>query len=98
MTFRRAYGVLFGTAYSGPHLWVGDFRKQLAACVLVNRYVVDSGRHKEKTYDEEANLACLLPAWVSQASAHQRRGRAGRVRDGQCYHLFPHRQLESMHE
>ena len=61
-------------------------------------YVVDSGRHKEKTYDEEANLACLLPAWVSRASAHQRRGRAGRVRDGQCYHMFPRYQLRDMDE
>jgi hypothetical protein len=34
---------------------------------------------KEKTYDAVNNLACLLPAWVSKASARQRRGRAGRV-------------------
>ena len=54
-------------------------------------YVIDCGKHKEKTYDEEANLACLLPTWVSKASAKQRRGRAGRVQAGKCWHLFPPR-------
>ena len=61
-------------------------------------YVLDCGKHKEKTYDEEQNLACLLPAWVSRASAHQRRGRAGRVQAGKCWHIFPRRQLDEMDE
>ena len=59
-------------------------------------YVIDCGRAKEKTYDAESNTACLLSAFVSKASAHQRRGRAGRVRAGVCYHLYPrwrHEQL-----
>ena len=51
-------------------------------------YVVDCGKAKEKTYDAVNKLACLLPAWVSRASARQRRGRAGRVQDGVCYHLY----------
>jgi hypothetical protein len=29
-------------------------------------YVVDCGKHKEKTYDADAKIACLLPAFVSQ--------------------------------
>mmetsp|Transcript_6160 Transcript_6160/g.15691 ORF Transcript_6160/g.15691 Transcript_6160/m.15691 type:complete len:277 (-) Transcript_6160:659-1489(-) len=48
-------------------------------------YVVDTGKSKEKTYDAVNNLSCLLPTWVSKASAHQRRGRAGRVKAGVCY-------------
>lgn len=51
-------------------------------------FVIDSGRCKEKTYDASTNVACLLPAWVSRASAHQRRGRAGRVRNGYCFRLY----------
>jgi ATP-dependent RNA helicase DHX36 len=51
-------------------------------------YVIDSGRFKEKTYDAATNVACLRPEWVSKASARQRRGRAGRVQEGVCYHLF----------
>ena len=36
-------------------------------------HVVDCGKAKEKTYDALNNLACLKPAWISKASAHQRR-------------------------
>jgi hypothetical protein len=32
------------------------------------------GKHKEKTYDPERKLCMLLPAWVSRASAIQRKG------------------------
>jgi len=59
-------------------------------------YVVDCGKHKEKTYDADAKIACLLPAFVSQASAVQRRGRAGRVQAGVCYHLFTEKQFNAM--
>ena len=41
-------------------------------------YVVDTGKTKEGTFDVSRNIACLDPVWVSQASAKQRQGRAGR--------------------
>jgi HrpA-like RNA helicase len=50
--------------------------------------VIDSGRFKETRYDPTNRMACLVEAWVSQASSRQRRGRAGRVRKGRCYRLF----------
>ena len=59
-------------------------------------YVVDGGKHKEKSYDAENKIACLLPTWVSRASARQRRGRAGRVRAGKCWHLFPKARLATL--
>ena len=31
-------------------------------------------------------------AWVSRASARQRKGRAGRVQPGACFHLFSQKQ------
>ncbi|XP_059451853.1 DExH-box ATP-dependent RNA helicase DExH1-like [Corylus avellana] len=52
-------------------------------------YVIDSGKAKETSYDALNKLACLLPSWISKASAHQRRGRAGRVQPGICYRLYP---------
>ncbi|KAJ4803285.1 RNA helicase family protein [Rhynchospora pubera] len=52
-------------------------------------YVIDCGKAKETSYDALNKLACLLPLWISKASAHQRRGRAGRVQPGFCYRLYP---------
>ncbi|KAL7618840.1 hypothetical protein Lser_V15G00016 [Lactuca serriola] len=46
--------------------------------------VVDCGIAKETTYDASNNTPCLLPSWISQASARQRRGRARRVQTGEC--------------
>lgn len=52
-------------------------------------YVIDCGKAKETSYDALNKVACLLPSWISKASAHQRRGRAGRVQPGVCYRLYP---------
>jgi ATP-dependent RNA helicase DHX36 len=51
-------------------------------------FVIDSGRFKEKTYDPTTNVSCLQAEWISKASSRQRRGRAGRVQEGVCFHLF----------
>ncbi|GAB2295267.1 hypothetical protein Dimus_029440 [Dionaea muscipula] len=52
-------------------------------------FVVDCGKAKETSYDALNNTPCLLPSWISKASARQRRGRAGRVQSGECFHLYP---------
>ncbi|KAL9253383.1 DExH-box ATP-dependent RNA helicase DExH1-like protein [Drosera capensis] len=52
-------------------------------------YVIDCGKAKGTSYDALNKIACLLPTWISKASAHQRRGRAGRVQAGVCYRLYP---------
>ncbi|KAJ3694362.1 hypothetical protein LUZ60_009842 [Juncus effusus] len=52
-------------------------------------YVIDCGKAKETSYDALNNTPCLLPTWISKASARQRRGRAGRVQAGECFHLYP---------
>lgn len=59
-------------------------------------YVIDCGKAKETSYDALNKLACLTPTWISKASAHQRRGRAGRVQPGVCYHLYPKLVYDSM--
>ncbi|XP_060066798.1 ATP-dependent DNA/RNA helicase DHX36-like [Ylistrum balloti] len=51
-------------------------------------FVVDSGKIKISGYQPENNLATLSTEWVSKANARQRRGRAGRVQEGVCFHLY----------
>uniref|UniRef100_A0A8C4YW87 RNA helicase n=1 Tax=Gadus morhua TaxID=8049 RepID=A0A8C4YW87_GADMO len=51
-------------------------------------YVIDSGKMKEKRYDASKSMESLEDSWVSRANALQRRGRAGRVASGICFHLF----------
>jgi ATP-dependent RNA helicase DHX29 len=50
--------------------------------------VIDTGKHKEMRYDERRQLSRLLVSFISKANAKQRRGRAGRVQEGLCFHLF----------
>jgi HrpA-like RNA helicase len=56
--------------------------------------VVDTGRVKETSYDPKDNMVRLQEVWASQAACKQRRGRAGRVRAGECYKLYT-RQAEA---
>ncbi|KAM6220257.1 putative ATP-dependent RNA helicase DHX57 [Rhynchocyon petersi] len=51
-------------------------------------YVIDSGKMKEKRYDASKGMESLEDTFVSQANALQRKGRAGRVTSGVCFHLF----------
>jgi len=51
-------------------------------------YVINNGRMKLKGFDAENNIGTLKEEWVSLANSRQRRGRAGRVRPGICYHLY----------
>ncbi|RWS15277.1 putative ATP-dependent RNA helicase YTHDC2-like protein [Dinothrombium tinctorium] len=59
-------------------------------------YVIDSGKVKEISYDALLGVSMLKSTWVSQANAIQRRGRAGRCRNGICYHLFSKYRFNNM--
>lgn len=50
--------------------------------------VIDTGKHKEMRFDERRQLSRLIDTFISRANAKQRRGRAGRVQEGLCFHLF----------
>ncbi|OCF41767.1 ATP-dependent RNA helicase DHX37/DHR1 [Kwoniella heveanensis CBS 569] len=52
------------------------------------RYVVDSGRAKERHYDHANGVQSFQVSWISKASAQQRAGRAGRTGPGHCYRLY----------
>ncbi|KAL1596221.1 hypothetical protein SLS59_007920 [Nothophoma quercina] len=50
--------------------------------------VIDTGKHKEMRFDERRQLSRLTQSFIARANAKQRRGRAGRVQEGLCFHLF----------
>ncbi|WP_207457251.1 ATP-dependent helicase HrpB [Azospirillum sp. SYSU D00513] len=53
------------------------------------RVVVDGGLMRVPRFDPRSGMTRLVTAKVSQASAEQRRGRAGRLEPGVCYRLWP---------
>lgn len=62
------------------------------------RYVVDTGRTKEKTFDKCLQISKFGVAWISRASAEQRAGRAGRTGPGYCYRLYSNALFSKMDE
>ncbi len=56
------------------------------------RVVIDSGQAREPRYDPNSGFARLQIVNISQASADQRAGRAGRVAEGWAYRLWPQSQ------
>ncbi|XP_014253741.1 putative ATP-dependent RNA helicase DHX57 [Cimex lectularius] len=57
-------------------------------------FVIDSGKMKEKGFDSNRNMESLEMVTISKANAQQRKGRAGRVMPGVCFHLFTKHRFE----
>ena len=62
------------------------------------RFVIDSGLVRLSRYNPRSRIQELQIETVSQASARQRRGRCGRVRDGVCVHLYSEEQYHDFAE
>lgn len=61
--------------------------------------VIDSGLAKQTEFDPRVGFDRLKTVWISRASATQRAGRAGRIRPGHCYRLWPeHKNLREFHD
>lgn len=60
------------------------------------RVVVDSGIRRVPLFDPASGMTRLVTRPISQASANQRRGRAGRTAPGVCYRLWT--RLEQEHK
>lgn len=52
------------------------------------KYVVDSGMVKESRFEPGTGMNVLKVCRISQSSANQRAGRAGRTEPGRCYRLY----------
>ncbi len=57
--------------------------------------VIDSGLAKLNFYNPRTFTSTLSETQVSKASCNQRRGRAGRTREGTCYRLYGRKDFES---
>jgi RNA helicase HrpA len=57
--------------------------------------VIDSGLSKLNYYNPRTFTSSLVEAPISKASANQRKGRAGRTREGVCYRLYARKDFEN---
>lgn len=60
------------------------------------QFVVDTGKMREKQYDQTRRISQLQCTWISKSSSKQRAGRAGRVQNGNYYALFPKARYNAM--
>jgi ATP-dependent RNA helicase HrpB len=58
--------------------------------------VIDSGLTRRLQYDASTGMNRLMTVSVSQASAAQRKGRAGRLGPGVCYRLYSRQAYQAM--
>ncbi|KAG8964654.1 putative ATP-dependent RNA helicase DHR1 [Tulasnella sp. 419] len=52
------------------------------------KYVIETGRAKQRQYEANSGIETFRVSWISKASAAQRAGRAGRTGPGHCYRLY----------
>ncbi|MFO0698968.1 MAG: ATP-dependent helicase HrpB [Nitrospira sp.] len=60
------------------------------------RVVIDSGKLRQPRFDPRSGLTRLDTIRVTQDSAEQRRGRAGRLEPGLCYRLWTEREQATL--
>ena len=60
------------------------------------QHVVDTGKLREKQYDQTRRISQLLCTWISKSNSKQRAGRAGRVQNGNYYALFTKQRYEKL--
>lgn len=62
------------------------------------KYVIESGRRYESTFNAQEEMEELNERFISQAEAEQRAGRAGRVKAGICYRLYSEKDFSEFSE
>ena len=49
-------------------------------------------------YNPVQKASSLMMEWISKSNAIQRKGRAGRVRDGMCWHMYTRKKFEGLRD
>src|SRR5690606_12701318 len=73
---------------SGPRVILSTNIAETSLTIRGVTWVIDSGLVRRQVFDQRNGVARLRTGRISQASAEQRTGRAGRVRAGNCIRLW----------
>lgn len=73
---------------SGPRIILATNIAETSLTIADVTLVIDSGLVRRPDYEQRTGLTRLRLSRISQASADQRRGRAGRVQAGHCIRLW----------
>lgn len=79
---RRIYTV------SGPKIVVATNVAETSLTIPGIKYVIDTGLARIARYQPGSRIKSLPVSPISRASADQRKGRCGRVREGLCFRLY----------
>ncbi len=89
---RRVYTV------PGPKIVVATNVAETSLTIPGVRYVIDTGLARIARYQPGTRINSLPISRISRASADQRKGRAGRVREGLCIRLYPEEEFAARDE